>query len=401
MQLKAKDTFRCEVLRPLGQDHLYALMSLYQPLVGCDGVSLYLTLYSEAKHQRSYESHSRLCRTMNMDITVLEQARHRLEEMMLLRCYRREKEEKNNYVYVLYQPLSADQFFKHEVLSRLYCRRMGNSNYQMSLNKLSHLEVSRDGFEEITQTLKSSVIENWDEQSEEQFSQIRPRYQFDDRQHPSIRFDYDRFLSRASNLVFPIEARTSDNLRLIGELATMYGYSADEMLVMVGRSTNNADNSLDVQKLRSLAFVQKPKAPSKAAGPYDLPPVAFLQSLQHGVAVTDNDKRIIEMLVSELKMPPQVVNVLLEYVLKISDNRLVRSFVESVAAAWMRNGVDSVDKAIAETKKPRRPRAAVQRRDVLPDYYQQSSQAASQEVTEDFNREEFEEIRRQLREREG
>ena len=107
------------------------------------------------------------------------------------------------------------------------------------------------------------------------------------------------------------------------------------------------------------------------------------------------------MLVSELKMPPQVVNVLLEYVLKISDNRLVRSFVESVAAAWMRNGVDSVDKAIAETKKPRRPRAAVQRRDVLPDYYQQSSQAASQEVTEDFNREEFEEIRRQLREREG
>ena len=145
MQLKAKDTFRCEVLRPLGQDHLYALMSLYQPLVGCDGVSLYLTLYSEAKHQRSYESHSRLCRTMNMDITVLEQARRRLEEMMLLRCYRREKEEKNNYVYVLYQPLSADQFFKHEVLSRLYCRRMGNSNYQMSLNKLSHLEVSRDG----------------------------------------------------------------------------------------------------------------------------------------------------------------------------------------------------------------------------------------------------------------
>ena len=120
------------------------------------------------------------------------------------------------------------------------------------------------GFEEITQTLKSSVIENWDEQSEEQFSQIRPRYQFDDRQHPSIRFDYDRFLSRASNLVFPIEARTSDNLRLIGELATMYGYSADEMLVMVGRSTNNADNSLDVQKLRSLAFVQKPKAPSKS-----------------------------------------------------------------------------------------------------------------------------------------
>ena len=54
MELKAKDGYRSEVLRPLGADALNSLMSLYQPLVGCAGAALYLTLISEAKHQRSF-----------------------------------------------------------------------------------------------------------------------------------------------------------------------------------------------------------------------------------------------------------------------------------------------------------------------------------------------------------
>ena len=70
MELKAKDGYRSEVLRPLGADALNSLMSLYQPLVGCAGAALYLTLISEAKHQRSFEPHGRLCQIMNMDIGI-------------------------------------------------------------------------------------------------------------------------------------------------------------------------------------------------------------------------------------------------------------------------------------------------------------------------------------------
>ena len=60
----------------------------------------------------------------------------------------------------------------------------------------------------IRDRFKSSVIENWDAESEEQFASIKPRYNFDAGDHPAIHFDYERFLTRASNLVFPIEART-------------------------------------------------------------------------------------------------------------------------------------------------------------------------------------------------
>ena len=355
MELKAKDGYRSEVLRPLGADALNSLMSLYQPLVGCAGAALYLTLISEAKHQRSFEPHGRLCQIMNMDITVLERARRKLEEMMLMRSYMKTGEGKDNYIYVLYPPLEADRFFKHEVLGRLYARIMGAKQYQLSMNKLAHIELSREGFDEVTEQFKSSVIENWDAESEEQFSRIKPTYNFDAGDHPAIHFDYERFLGRASNLVFPIEARTHDNLRLIGELATMYGLGADEMLILVGRCTDNASNTLDGEKLRSMAFVMKAKKPAKKAtdDPYDLPPVAFLQSKQNGVPVQDGDKRIIEKLITEMKMDPKIVNLLLEYVLSISDNKLVPNFVASIAAAWIRSGIDSPEKAMAEMKKPR------------------------------------------------
>lgn len=405
MELKAKDGYRCEVLKPIGTDNLYALMSLYQPLVGCAGVSLYLTLISEAKHQRSFESHSRLCLLMNMDITVMEKARRKLEEMMLLRCYVKENDGRTSYIYVLYEPLEAGRFFKHEVLSRLYARIMGPKQYQQSINKLAHIAINKDDYEEITEQFRSSVIENWDEESEEQFTRMKPVYQFEAGDHPTIHFDYERFLSRVSNLVFPIEARTSENLRIIGELATMYGITPDDMVILVGRCTDNVRNTLDTEKLRSMAFVQKPKPVKKTSeNPYELSPVAFLQSRQNGVPVTDSDKRIIESLIGSLKMDPGVVNVLLEYVLKISDNRLVRSFVESVAASWVRSHVDTVEKALAEAQKPiGAGRKNSRRQDVLPEYYQQMKSGAVSETETDtsFDREEFEALRRKMREQEG
>lgn len=95
-----------------------------------------------------------------------------------MRSYIKTGEGKDNYIYVLYPPLEADRFFKHEVLGRLYARIMGAKQYQLSLNKLAHIELSREGFEEVSEQFKSSVIENWDAESEEQFASIKPAVQF-------------------------------------------------------------------------------------------------------------------------------------------------------------------------------------------------------------------------------
>ena len=49
-------------------------------------------------------------------------------------------------------------------------------------------------------------------------------------------------------------------------------------------------------------------------------------------------------------MPSGVVNVLIDYVLNISDGRLPKQLVEKIAGEWQRKEIDNTEKAIAQVK---------------------------------------------------
>ena len=45
-------------------------------------------------------------------------------------------------------------------------------------------------------------------------------------------------------------------------------------------------------------------------------------------------------------MKPGVVNVLVDYVLKINNNKLIKSFVEVIASQWSKSGIETVEDAM-------------------------------------------------------
>ena len=47
-------------------------------------------------------------------------------------------------------------------------------------------------------------------------------------------------------------------------------------------------------------------------------------------------------------MKPEVVNVLIEYVLETTNQRFTRNYVEKVAGVWVRLGIDTKEKALAQ-----------------------------------------------------
>ena len=61
------------------------------------------------------------------------------------------------------------------------------------------------------------------------------------------------------------------------------------------------------------------------------------------------------MLMIDLEMPPAVVNVLLDYVLRKNNNRLSTSYIEAIAGQWKRAGlktaVDAMEFAEKENKR--------------------------------------------------
>ncbi|MBP3891059.1 MAG: DnaD domain protein [Solobacterium sp.] len=347
MELKPKDDYRIEGSSFLSDEKLTALFSLYMPLVGMQAVSLYLTLYTEGLNQKTQESHQRLLTILNLGIDDFERARIRLEEYQLLHVYCEELDNKNRYIYSLLPPLTVDSFFASKELYQQWQQILGQKNAELTLSKLRGNEVSKSGYHDVTRRVKHFKKRDYD--TSVVYQKIEPRVQFVD-EDTDINFDYERFFATTSTLVFPAELRTPENLKLIGKLATVYGLSVDRMRVLVSRCVKLDTMQFDDEKLKIYVEKSKPDI-TEAKDPYSLPPVSFLQAKQNGAQVSLTDRKILEDLAVKMHFAPEVINVMIEYILKKSQNRLVRAFVEMVAGEWARDGVKTKEDAIAQTKK--------------------------------------------------
>lgn len=93
-----------------------------------------------------------------------------------------------------------------------------------------------------------------------------------------------------------------------------------------------------------------------------------------------------------MNFPNEVINVMIEYILKINDNRLNPKFVEMVAGTWVRNGVSTKEQAIAETKKKSFSQKSHKKQLDLPQYYKDKQEG--KEVVSPATEEQQERIRR-------
>ncbi len=375
MEIKPRDAYRCEYLQGIDASALQVLMTLYQPLITKEGVLVYLTLMAEAKNLHALESHARLLTLLNMSSYEFDRACAKLEEYMLLKVYVKESESRNNYVYSLLPVLSAKDFIQSKVYMSRYTKVVGQKQSDITCASLLNQSVSVNNYKDITRMVrhKAAIVEKEDVE----YTRIQPRYSIslDD---DTIEFDYDKFISSTSSLVFPVELRTQENLYIIGKLATIHGLSVDKMRVLVSKSVNLATMELDEEKLKLMAEKADPDIKGKKDA-YEVSPISFLQSKQNGAPVALADKKILEDLGMKMKFPNEVINVLIEYILEVSNNRLNPQFVQKVAAEWARDGVKNKQDAILETQKQVGVKKTKSMRIEAPDYIKEQKQGVYKE----------------------
>ena len=341
VKLNSKDTY--QVIKDDYRDDDYSLFSLYLPIVGYRSIALYKLLISESYKRVIVENHDRLCILLNISIDDLYEARLRLEEAMLLKTFNKE----NKYLYQIISPLSANVFLTNEFLTNELLKAIGVEQYEITATKFLSDKISTIDYKDITSKFVDGISNKFD--NEVVFSQIKPIFDFKDINNEDIDFNYEYFIRNTSDLVFPIEARNETNLRLIGKLATLYGISEDTMSILVGRCSSYENGTLDISKLKVLARRQKPEK-TEHEDPYMLSPVAFLQNKQNGIPVTSVDAKLLNYLSLQLNLKHEVINVLIEYVLDINQNKLPKNYVEKIAGEWVRENIDSKEKAIKKTK---------------------------------------------------
>ncbi|MCR5794899.1 MAG: DnaD domain protein [Solobacterium sp.] len=365
MAVKGKDTYRCECSFSVSEDMIISLMSLYQPLIGGDGVLVYMTLLSESRNYRSLDTHGRLLTMMNMSPDVFDSACARLEEYRLLKTYMKEQESRSSYIYILYSPMNIRDFSRSNLYMNRLQRVLGARQLEETVSRLQSSSVSLAGYSDITRAVVYTDEREYDQ--DHSFTRVENRYNFRENEDESVSFDYEKFIRTTSVLVFPAELRTKENMYLIGKIASVYGLGPDTMRVLVKNCVHLETMEFDGEKLKLLASRKNPDITS-ASDPYSLPPVSFLQSKQNGASVSLTDKKILERLSVDMHFPNEVINVMIEFILKISHNRLNSSFVDKVAGEWARDGISTKEEAVRETRKSVGSSAAG-RRGVKPSDY--------------------------------
>lgn len=349
---------------------------LYQPIIGHTAVSLYFTLIDDLEKREFMSSeltHHHLVSTMQLKLTDIIIAREKLEAVGLLKTYVKE-ENVNNYVYVLYSPLSISDFFSHPVLSVVLYNNLGKKEFEKLINYFKIPKINLKDYKDITASFSSvftvtsgNVFIDNDNVIKKNIGSI----------NIDEKVDFDLLISSIPKSLVNDKCFNDDTKDLINALAFTYNIDDLNMQGLVRNSLNEKGlidkNELikasrdfyefdNAGKLPTMIYSKQPDYLKNPTGDTsnrakiiytfeNLTPYDYLRSKYKTGEPTLRELQIIEDLMVKQKMKPGVVNVLISYVLKVNNNKFTRSYVEAVASQWCRLNVETVEDAMKAAEK--------------------------------------------------
>lgn len=349
---------------------------LYQPIIGYAAVSLYLTLVDELDKQEIMSgefTHHHLMSTMLLSLEDILVAREKLEGIGLIKTYMK-KDNINQYVYLLYSPISAHEFFNHPILNIVLYNNLGKKEYEKVLYYFKVPRINLKDFEEVTcsfdevfSPVRGSILESNDDVCKNDSNGLIINKSIDfnliissipESQINDKCFNQD-VRDLINNLSYIYNLDTLDMQGLIRNAINEKGLIDKSLLRKSCREYYQFDNFGNLPTLiynRQPEFLKKPKGDNSkwAKMVYtfeNITPYQLLKAKYKGAEPTDRDKKLIESLLIDQKLNPGVVNVLISYVLKSNNEQLTKSYVETIAGQWKRLNIETVEEAMRFTEK--------------------------------------------------
>ena len=106
-------------------------------------------------------------------------------------------------------------------------------------------------------------------------------------------------------------------------------------------------------------------------------PYHFLKNKYNGVKPTSRDLNMLESLMNDLGLRPAVVNVLVDYVMRVNDKKLAKNFIETIAGQWKRLGIETAEDAMNQAYKESKKKKVVvssknkikKEEEILPEWF--------------------------------
>lgn len=349
------------------------IISLYEPLIGPIALALYFTLLHDVRLNEYISSdftHHHIMNIMNINIDTFRKNREILEGVGLIKSYLKEGEP-NSYVYEMYSPLSAKEFFSSPIFNISLYNKIGKTEYDLIKSEYEIPKIRLDDYTDVSKELNlvfdsSSTIEHIDTR------EIRV-------QKPKLQstIDFDVILASMPKGLIKENALTRRLQDLIEQLAFIYNIDTLQMVELL-RNCITEKGTFDSSELRkrarkqyqysndgklpTMVYKSQPEALKtnedattqlgKLIYMFEtISPYEYLKIKNKGASPTSRDLKIIEELIVDLELPPAVVNVLIDYVFKKNNNKLSKAFVDTIAGQWKRCDIKTAKEAIELAKK--------------------------------------------------
>ena len=377
------------------QDERRVLVSLYEPLIGALAINLYNTLWTYLDHLEIISTeytHNTLLNSMMITINEMVDARRKLEAIGLLKTYVK-KGDVNNFVYELYSPMSAKEFINNPILNTALYNALGVAEYERRIEFFKTPNVNLKNYEDIT--VKFSDIFTWSSSSLRTIDIYNLKNKATRPLEIISKIDIHTILSLIPEEILNHRSVTKEMKNYLIKISFIYDYD-NECMVELIRNSITDKHTIDKKILRENAnryyqFENMGKLPSliykkqpeylrsssevvskrmkminlfETTSPYD-----FINSKYKTGSPSNSDLNIIAYLLLDLDLKPGVVNVLVDYVLKINNNKLNKSFVDTIAAQWKKSNIETVEDAMniaeEEYKKRNEPKTVTIKKQAL------------------------------------
>ncbi|WP_257346528.1 replication initiation and membrane attachment family protein [Pseudalkalibacillus decolorationis] len=378
------------IIRP---DDLRVVTMLYQPLIGANAYSVFMTLFSELDSKEiesKPSSHHSLMSHTQMNLQSIYEARKKLEAIGLLKTFQKKTDDERVFIYEIQPALDPEQFFQDDVLSIYLYGRLGKQRYIEIKRRFTYTHPEIPDYQDVTANfndvftslhaseMRSGSQSDIHNTSNEKDTKYRKHYNGTSPEFSGEDFDFETLVRDLSSFIIPSEVLTEDLKEAILRIAFIYKISPLDMSSIVQQAYFK-DEELTAEKLRRETRrwykIEKPgqqptlsdrnqasSITSTESSAQQTPeemmvrtfemisPRVLLEKYSEGGRAAASDLKLVESIMFEQRLPSGVVNVLIDYVLNTNDMKLIHSHVEKIASQWKRKKISTVRGAMAVAK---------------------------------------------------
>lgn len=374
-ELQPVDTFTIKLSHPFSDYDRQLLTLFYQPLIGPDAMSLFMSLWADAEREIEGEfNHYHLMNLLTMPLGKVFEARISLEAIGLLRTYCKQVDQDRSFCYELLPPMDAKSFFDDPLLSTFLFSKIGEQAYRSLRARFLIDNLMDEQYKEISRTFLDvyKPIRYGASEGLEEGGQMAGRNEPTGIPFANSDFDFNLFRAGLSEQMVPKSSLASVSQELIEKLAFLYSLSPLDMQKVVMMALDGNNMQIPEDRLRKAAVdyykinisqnvptVEKifnkaePEIPKELKSREDellfyLENTSPREMLRHlnGKEPFPVDLQLAERLINTHGLSVGVVNVLLQYMILRNDGKITNNFAERIASHWSNKKVSTAKVAM-------------------------------------------------------